>query len=89
LKHKLEVLEGHCEAVGRPFSDIEKTALASAYVGVDNAELNMTPDDVITMCRELADIGIEHVIFNMPFNVQEITPLEVFGKEILPVVTEF
>ena len=89
LKQKLEVLEGHCEAVGRPFSDIEKTALASAFVGVDNADMNMTPDDVIAMCRGLADIGIEHVIFNMPFNVQEITPLEVFGKEILPVVAEF
>lgn len=89
LKHKLEVLEGHCEAVGRPFSDIEKTALASAFVGVDNADMNMTPDDVIEMCRGLADIGIEHVIFNMPFNVQEITPLEVFGKDVLPIVAEF
>lgn len=89
LKQKLEVLEGHCEVVGRPFSAIEKTALASAFVGVDNADMNMTPDDVITMCRGLADIGIEHVIFNMPFNVHEITPLEVFGKEILPVVAEF
>jgi F420-dependent oxidoreductase-like protein len=89
LKQKLEVLEAHCEAVGRRFSDIEKTALASAFVNVDNEELNMTVDDVIQMCQGLADLGVEHIIFNMPLNAHEITPLEVFGKEVLPVVAEF
>jgi hypothetical protein len=29
--------------------------------------------------------GIQHAIFNTP-NVQEITPLEVFGREIIPAV---
>ncbi len=89
LKHKLEVLEGHCEAVKRPFSDIEKTALASAFVGQPDAETNRTADEVVESCRGLANLGIEQVIFNMPLNVHEITPLEVFGKEILPVVAAF
>ena len=39
-------------------------------------------------CRELAGIGVQHAIFNMP-NVSEITPLEVFAKEIIPEVAGF
>jgi len=89
LKHKLEVLQGHCEAVGRPYTAIEKTALTSAFLGVDAAEFNRTPDEIIATCRSLADLGFSHVIFNMPVNVQEITPLEVFGREIVPVVADF
>jgi hypothetical protein len=40
------------------------------------------------MDKDLADVGVQHAIFNMP-NVHEITPLEVFGREIIPAVVEF
>jgi len=43
----------------------------------------MTTGDVVEMCEELADIGIGHVIFNMP-NDHEITPLEAIGREVIP-----
>jgi len=33
----------------------------------------------------LGEIGVQHVIFNMP-NVHELRPLEVFGKQIIPAV---
>ncbi|MCA9873473.1 MAG: LLM class F420-dependent oxidoreductase [Ardenticatenaceae bacterium] len=89
LKHKLEVLEGHCEAVGRPYSDIEKTALTSAFLGVEKAEYNRTAAEIVETCRSLAELGIDQVIFNMPFNVHEITPLETFGREIVPIVADF
>ena len=48
----------------------------------------MTAADVIKTCRDLADVGIQHVIFNMP-NVHEITPLEIFGRDIIPAVAGF
>jgi F420-dependent oxidoreductase-like protein len=89
LKHKLEVLQGHCEALGRPYAAIEKTALTSAFLGVNDAEYNRTPAEIVETCRSLADLGFDHVIFNLPVNVHEITPLEVFGREILPVVADF
>ncbi len=85
LKHKLEVLQQHCEEVKRPFSDIEITSLDTVHLAADG----MSPDDVIQTCRGLADLGIQHAIFNMPMNVHEITPLETFGKEIIPVVADF
>ncbi len=47
-----------------------------------------TAADIVRSCRELAGIGVQHAIFNMP-NVSEITPLEVFAKEIIPEVAGF
>jgi F420-dependent oxidoreductase-like protein len=83
VRQKLEVLRGHCEDVGRPYDEIEKTALGTVHI----APGKMTPADVIETCREMAEVGIEHVILNMP-NVSEIVPLEVFGEEIIPAVAD-
>lgn len=83
LGHKLDVLKQHCENAGRNYAEIEKTTLGGAYL----AEGKMTVSDVIEQCHTQAKLGIQHMIFNMP-NVQEITPLEIFGREIIPVVAE-
>ncbi len=48
----------------------------------------MTPSDVVRTCRELAELGIQHAIFNMS-NVDEITPLEILGREVIPEVEGF
>ena len=84
LRHKLEVLRQHCEDVGRPYDEIEKTALGT----VNLAPGQMSVEQVISSCRTLADLGFQQVIFNMP-NVSEIKPLEIFGKEIIPLVAAF
>ena len=84
LRHKLDVLREHCETVGRPYEEIEKTALGTVHV----APGEMTASDVMNQCRDLAELGFDHVIFNMP-NVHEIVPLDVFGKEIIPAVSAF
>jgi F420-dependent oxidoreductase-like protein len=81
IRHKLDVLKGHCEDVGRDYEEIERTALASVNLGADK----MSARDVIEMCRDLNAAGVEHLIFNMP-NVHEVRPLETFGKEIIPAV---
>ena len=38
LGHKLDVLKAHCDEVGRPFSEIELTVLASVLPGKDTAK---------------------------------------------------
>ena len=82
LTEKLAILKAHCDDVGRPYEQIEKTSLG----GVDLAQT--TPTEVIAKLRELADIGITHAIFNMP-NADTITPLEIFAREIIPAVKDF
>ena len=79
LRHKLDVLKGHCEAVGRPYDEIERTVLDTVHI----APGKMTAGQIIEKCRSLHDLGIQHMIVNMP-NVSEIKPLEIIGKEVIP-----
>jgi hypothetical protein len=79
----LDVLKQHCENVGRDYAEIEKTILGGVYL----AQGKMTASDVIEQCRALAQLGIQHAIFNLP-NVHEIEPLKIFGREIIPAVAE-
>ena len=81
IRHKLEVLRGHCEDVGRDYGEIERTALGT----VNLAPGGMTVEDVIGLCRGLSEAGIDHLILNMP-NIHEIRPLETFSEEIIPAV---
>src|SRR5215210_5344847 len=46
IRHKLEVLQRHCEDVGRDYEEIERTALRTVNLGLES----MSPHDVIGMC---------------------------------------
>ncbi len=81
IRQKLDVLRGHCEDVGRDCEEIERTALSTVNLAPDG----MTAEEVIGMCRNLNEAGIDHLILNMP-NVHEIRPLETFGEEVIPSV---
>ena len=81
LRGKLDVLRRHCDDLGRAYDEIERTSLDT----VNLSPGNMSVADVVAKCGQLAGVGIQHAIFNMP-NAQEIKPLEVFGQEVLPEV---
>jgi F420-dependent oxidoreductase-like protein len=81
IRSKLDVLRQHCEAVGRAYDEIEKTALSTVNI----APGGMTPDQVIEQCRSLSQAGIQHLIVNMP-NVAEIKPLEIIGEKVIPAI---
>jgi F420-dependent oxidoreductase-like protein len=83
VRGKLDVLKKHCDAAGRDYGEIEKTTLGTAHL----APGQQSPGDIIALCRTLASMGIQHAIFNMP-NVQDIKPLEIFGREIIPAVKD-
>ena len=82
-RHKLAVLRAHCEEIGRPYGEIEKTAL----IEVDLRTGRQTVADVLAAIRAQRDEGIEHVIVNMP-DAETIEPLETFGREIIPAVAD-
>src|SRR5919109_5301657 len=62
IRYKLAVLKRHCDAVGRPYDAIERTSLSTVNLGADG----MSASQVIAICRDLADAGIQQAIFNMP-----------------------
>ncbi len=84
VARKLDVLKQHCEDVGRPYDEIERTALGQITLGPGE----MSVSDVIETCRGLAGIGIQHFIFSMP-NDYEIRPIEQIGREVIPEVSQF
>jgi F420-dependent oxidoreductase-like protein len=82
ISGKLSILKEHCAALGRDYRSIEKTCLGT----VELAPGKMSSSEVIARCRALAAVGIEHAIFNMP-NVDRITPLELFARDVIPAVS--
>jgi len=80
MQSALDTLKAHCDAIGRDYSEIEKTSLASV-----NLSDKDTPTSVIRQIEDLARMGFSHAIFNMP-DLYTITPLEIFQKEIIPAV---
>ena len=76
-------MKQHCNDVGRPYNDIEKTVQTFIKLAPDEQDAS----EVIDLCRELSDLGISHVIFNI-INVHEIEPIEIIGREVIPQVAD-
>jgi F420-dependent oxidoreductase-like protein len=81
LRHKLAVLDRHCEDVGRDPAEIERTVITGVPAGA-------TPSELVQQCRGLAALGVQHVIFSNVPGVHELTPLELIGREVIPAVRE-
>ena len=80
MQTAIDNLKEHCESLGRDYDTIEKTSLCTVELSGDN-----TVDSVISLIKDLSEMGFTHTIFNMP-DVYKITPLETFAKEIIPAV---
>lgn len=61
IQHKLDVLRAHCDAVGRPYDAIEKTAIGPGALRIEHP-FAMTPEALIDHLRRLEAMGIEHYI---------------------------
>jgi F420-dependent oxidoreductase-like protein len=81
IPHKLEILRAHCEAVGRDYDSIEKTAMFHFDVG-DNGE---NADEIVGRLRWLASMGIENVMGGVR-DVWRIKPLEILAERVIPAV---
>lgn len=81
MQKSLDKLKEHCEVLGRDYDSIEKTSLGSVHLSGKD-----TVGSVLERIEKLSEMGFTHCIFNMP-DVYEISPLEIFGKEIIPAVS--
>ena len=77
LKERIEILKEHCQEVGRPYEEIEKTVLQSADFEEENTQ------DVITRGLSLQDMGFEHIIYNLKGEYTA-ENLKLFTDEIIP-----
>lgn len=79
--HKLEVLRAHCEEVGRPYGEIEKTVIGP----LDPAFRTSDPDDLIRSIQTLAGLGITHYQFSVPA-APTLEAVNFLGEKIIPAV---
>lgn len=82
VQQAIDTLKAHCETQGRDYADIEKTSLGTVHLSGDD-----TVEGVIDRIRNLSGMGFTHAIFNMP-DVYNISSLETFAKEIIPLASE-
>ena len=82
MQKALDILKGHCEALGRDYDSIEKTSLGTVNLSGDD-----TVASTLDRLKNLAAMGFTHAIFNMP-DVSQITPLTTFANEIIPTAAE-
>lgn len=79
LRHKLEVLRGHCEQVGRPYEDIEKTAVSTIAISSDEGEMKGS-GEILDHLGNLASVGIQHVIVEPSRRPWDEASLELVGS---------
>jgi F420-dependent oxidoreductase-like protein len=77
IAHKYAVLREHCERLGRPYEEIERSCLPSVDLERES------PDQVVERFGALGEAGAQHVIFSVR-GVSDTTKLERIGAEILP-----
>lgn len=82
VRAKIDVLRRHCDAIGRRFDDIERTAIGSIDLGKTGVR------QTIEYCRKVSAAGIQHLIVSMPGD-HEIAPIEAMGKDVIPAVAAF
>ncbi len=81
IPRQLEVLRRLCEQEGRAYEAIEKTVPFGFDVGPNGAKVGA----VVEQLRWLASLGIQ-TVFGWVVGVDQITPLEIMGREVMPVV---
>jgi len=77
IAHKYAVLREHCERLGRPYDEIERSNLQS--VDLDRE----SPDEIVDRFGQLREAGCQHVIFSLR-GVADTTKLERIGAEVFP-----
>jgi alkanesulfonate monooxygenase SsuD/methylene tetrahydromethanopterin reductase-like flavin-dependent oxidoreductase (luciferase family) len=82
IAHKYRVLAEHCEQVGRPYDEIERSTLQSVSIG-EGGRGGDSPAQIVDRFGELADAGAQHVIVSVR-NVDDLSRLEVIGREVIP-----
>ncbi|HST04586.1 MAG TPA: LLM class F420-dependent oxidoreductase [Chloroflexia bacterium] len=85
IKHKLEVLQEHCQAEGRPYDEIEKTSLEGMYVTRNGAQGSISVQEAIDHFGKLAEMGFDQALVSLP-NASHPDAFDVFRDEVAPAV---
>jgi F420-dependent oxidoreductase-like protein len=77
IAHKYAVLREHCERLGRPYDEIERSTLQSIDLDAQS------PDQVVERFGALGEAGAQHILFSVR-GVNDVARLERIGAEVIP-----
>jgi F420-dependent oxidoreductase-like protein len=77
IAHKYTVLREHCERLGRPYEEIERSTLLSVDPESQSA------DQIVEYFGALGEAGAQHILMSVR-GVSDVTKLERLGAEVLP-----
>jgi len=77
VRAKLAVLLEHCERLGRPYEEVERTVLTGIDLEHDST------DATVERFGDLGEAGAQHLIFSVR-GVADTSKLELIGAEVLP-----
>jgi F420-dependent oxidoreductase-like protein len=85
LLPKYAILAEHCAAVGRDFSEIERTNMQGVGIGTAGAwsQAAESPDAIVERFGRLAEVGVQHVIVNFA-EANDPALIELLGNKVLP-----
>jgi F420-dependent oxidoreductase-like protein len=85
LRHKYQILAEHCEAVGRPYDEIERTSLQSVSLFGANAWRTTTEsaDQLVDRFGRLGEVGVQQVIVNTA-DVHLPEAIDLLATEVMP-----
>jgi alkanesulfonate monooxygenase len=77
IAHKYAVLREHCERLGRPYDEIERSTLQSIDLEAQS------PDQIVERLGALGEAGAQHILVSVR-GVSDVARLEQIGAEIIP-----
>ena len=85
LLAKYAILAEHCEAVGRDFTEIERTNLQPISLSGQNAwgTKPESPAQIVERFGRLAEAGVQHVIISTA-DAHDPAAIELLGRDVLP-----
>jgi F420-dependent oxidoreductase-like protein len=85
LLPKYAILAEHCEAVGRDFTEIERSNLQGVALSERSASGRAveSPDEIVERFGRLAEAGVQHVIISTA-DANDPAALELLGRDVLP-----
>ncbi len=83
IARKYQILRQHCERLGRPYDEIERSTLQVVDIAPDGGRGASAPAAVVERFGELADAGAQHVIFSVK-GVDDVAKLELIGRDVIP-----
>ncbi|MEX0800500.1 MAG: LLM class F420-dependent oxidoreductase [Dehalococcoidia bacterium] len=83
VKQKFAVLRQRCEEEGRNYDEIEKTVLFPMNIGKDGAAAGA----LVAQLETFAKLGVDTVLGALAA-ADELTPLEVMGRDVIPQAAE-